>query len=139
MLCRFTPEHRKHKRHSQAWLGLVVDLGTECDLGSVSPAEPVTVEIEAMIPATALGLKRSQTQSRHGSRRISRPTWCRSGSSSRLHTLRSYQLVRYPIDRSDPPTTMESPFTIDHPSRRLIGWSVVNPEPDTVYECRWLL
>jgi hypothetical protein len=32
----------------------------------VSPAEPVTVEIEAMIPATALGLKRSQTQSRHG-------------------------------------------------------------------------
>jgi hypothetical protein len=34
---------------------------------------------------------------------------------------------------------MESPFTIDHPSRRLVGWSVVNPEPDTVYECRWLL
>jgi hypothetical protein len=34
---------------------------------------------------------------------------------------------------------MEFRFTIDHPSGRLIGWSVVNPEPDTVYECRWLL
>jgi hypothetical protein len=32
---------------------------------------------------------------------------------------------------------MEARFTIDHPYGSLIGWSVINPEVDAVYECRW--
>jgi hypothetical protein len=32
---------------------------------------------------------------------------------------------------------MQARFTIDHPYGSLIGWSVINPERDHVYECRW--
>jgi len=110
------------------------------DLGSASPAEPITIDIEAMIPATALGLKRSQAQGRHGFQTDFKTdlasVWFLFPAA---HPYRSYQLVRYPMDRSAPPETMESRFTIDHPYGRLIGWSVVNPQPDTIYECRWLL
>jgi hypothetical protein len=26
---------------------------------------------------------------------------------------------------------------IDHPYGSMIGWSVINPESNSVYECRW--
>jgi hypothetical protein len=45
--------------------------------------------------------------------------------------------VRYPADRSAPPELMEVRNKIDHPAGTLMGWSVVNPEVGTVYECRW--
>jgi hypothetical protein len=32
---------------------------------------------------------------------------------------------------------MQARFTIDHPYGSLIGWSVINPELDAVYQCRW--
>ena len=50
---------------------------------------------------------------------------------------RTYSLVRYPLDRSLPPVLMNSRYAIDHPYGSLIGWSVVNPEIGSVYECRW--
>jgi hypothetical protein len=50
---------------------------------------------------------------------------------------RSYSLVRYPADKSAPPQMMDPRNTIDHPYGSLIGWSVVNPQIGTVYECRW--
>jgi len=28
-------------------------------------------------------------------------------------------------------------YTIDHPYGALIGWSLINPQVRTVYECRW--
>lgn len=49
----------------------------------------------------------------------------------------NYELVRYPIDRSKPPTVMNSRYRINHPYGSLIGWSVANPEVGQVYECRW--
>lgn len=50
---------------------------------------------------------------------------------------RTYSLVSYPIDKSEPPRVMNNRYAIDHPYGSLIGWSVVNPEEDRVYECRW--
>jgi hypothetical protein len=55
------------------------------------------------------------------------------------HPYRSYDLVRYPADKSQTPEIMNARFTIDHPYGSLIGWSVVNPLIDTVYECRWTM
>lgn len=112
------------------------------DLASASPAEPVTLEIEAMIPATALpttlGLNRPQGEGRLGLQTEYKTdlvsVWLLFPTA---HPYRSYQLVRFPADRSAPPENMQSRFTIDHPYGRLIGWSVVNPQPDTIYECRW--
>jgi hypothetical protein len=48
-----------------------------------------------------------------------------------------YSLVHYPASRNSPPELMQARFTIDHPYGSLIGWSVINPESDSVYECRW--
>ena len=50
---------------------------------------------------------------------------------------RTYSLVSYPKDRSEPAMPMNVRYSIDHPYGFLIGWSVVNPEEDRVYECRW--
>ena len=45
--------------------------------------------------------------------------------------------MSYPVDRSDPATIMNERYAIDHPYGSLIGWSVVNPEEDRDYQCRW--
>lgn len=50
---------------------------------------------------------------------------------------RTFDLVQYPADRSEPPSVLDSRYTIDHPYGSLIGWSVVNPQVGSVYECRW--
>jgi predicted acylesterase/phospholipase RssA len=50
---------------------------------------------------------------------------------------RTYSLVSYPVDRSESPRVMHNRFSIDHPYGFLIGWSVVDPEENRVYECRW--
>ena len=50
---------------------------------------------------------------------------------------RTYSLVSYPVDRRSAPRPMTNRYAIDHPYGFLIGWSVVNPEEDRVYECRW--
>ncbi|QDT65987.1 patatin-like phospholipase family protein [Calycomorphotria hydatis] len=49
----------------------------------------------------------------------------------------NYDLVSYPADKSEPPTVMNSRYRINHPYGSLIGWSVVNPAINQVYECRW--
>ncbi|MDJ0683293.1 MAG: patatin-like phospholipase family protein [Alphaproteobacteria bacterium] len=48
-----------------------------------------------------------------------------------------YSLVSYPVDRHDPPQLMQSQYAIDHPFGTFIGWAVVNPQTDWVYETRW--
>ena len=50
---------------------------------------------------------------------------------------RTYNLVSCPVDKSAAPRSMTKRFTINHPFGFLIGWSVVNPEEDVVYECQW--
>jgi predicted acylesterase/phospholipase RssA len=49
----------------------------------------------------------------------------------------SYNLVTYPKDRSRPAEIMQKSYAIDHPYGDLIGWSVIHPDMDLVYECRW--
>ncbi|MFC1597726.1 patatin-like phospholipase family protein [Planctomycetota bacterium] len=50
---------------------------------------------------------------------------------------RTYNLVSYPVDGKAAPKIMDNRYAIDHPYGSLIGWSVVNPKEDHVYECRW--
>ena len=45
--------------------------------------------------------------------------------------------MSYPRDMSQTSKIMNNRYAIDHPYGSLIGWSVVNPEEDRVYECRW--
>lgn len=53
------------------------------------------------------------------------------------HPYRSYRLLRYPRGEPDAAEPMTSRYTIDHPYGQLIGWSLINPQLQTVYECRW--
>jgi predicted acylesterase/phospholipase RssA len=53
------------------------------------------------------------------------------------HPYRSYTLVRYPRSGDGEPEPMMPRYEIDHPHGQLIGWSVITPRADTVYECRW--
>jgi len=103
----------------------------EYDLQGVALGEPVTVEMDMLFDVP-------QDRSR-------------ASFSTRLKTdlvsmwmlfpedrpYRSYSLVQYPADRSVAPSVLDSRFKIDHPYGSLIGWSVVNPQVGTVYECRW--
>jgi hypothetical protein len=50
---------------------------------------------------------------------------------------RTYSLVSYPVDMSQPLRMMNKRYAIDQPYGSLIGWSVDNPEENRVYECRW--
>ena len=53
------------------------------------------------------------------------------------HPYRSYRLLRHPAGNTGAEEPLEARYTIDHPYGTLIGWSVIMPEPGTVYECRW--
>jgi predicted acylesterase/phospholipase RssA len=103
----------------------------EYDLSHVPLGEPVTLEVEirANIPETS----RAPFHTRIKTDLIS--VWMLFPSD---RPYRSYDLVSYPADKSTPPMVMDARYTIDHPYGSLIGWSVVNPTIDTVYECRWV-
>jgi hypothetical protein len=110
----------------------------EFDLADVSFVEPVALEIEVLIPRSAI---RSTLPAGEG--RFSFQTDLKTDLVTvwllfpANRPYRTYRLVRYPADRSAPPEIMQSRFTIDHPYGTLIGWSVINPELKTLYECRW--
>ncbi|MFM7520190.1 MAG: patatin-like phospholipase family protein [Planctomycetota bacterium] len=53
------------------------------------------------------------------------------------HPYRTYRLLRHPRGREADAEPLVARYTIDHPYGTLIGWSIVKPEPDTVYECCW--
>jgi predicted acylesterase/phospholipase RssA len=102
----------------------------EYDLSQVPPEEPVTIEAEVLLnfPEAA----RTQFVTALKTDLIS--VWILFAPE---RPYRTYSLVSYPVDRSVPPKIMNVRYTIDHPYGSLIGWSVVNPESDYVYECRW--
>jgi len=102
----------------------------EYDLSQVPPEEPVTIEAEALLnfPEAA----RTQFVTALKTDLIS--VWILFAPERPYQT---YSLVSYPVDRSVPPKVMNVRYTIDHPYGSLIGWSVVNPKIDYVYECRW--
>ncbi len=102
----------------------------EYDLSQALPEEPMTIEVELIgkVPKTVRApfLTHAKTDL------IS--VWLLFPAD---RPYRTYSLVSYPVDRSLAPRPMANRFAIDHPYGFLIGWSVVNPDPDRVYECRW--
>jgi predicted acylesterase/phospholipase RssA len=103
----------------------------ELDLSHVPILEPVSVELEFVVPFPVIG------------GRIDFETYARTDLATIWilfppdRPYRHYTLVHYPPSRKSPPELMQARFTIDHPYGSLIGWSVINPERDAVYECRW--
>lgn len=100
------------------------------DLSQQPREEPVTIEIETLVtvPKTARAPFVTQTKTDIIS------VWMLFPAARPYKT---YSLVSYPVDRSEPPRIMNSRYSIHHPYGSLIGWSVVNPSEDLVYECRW--
>ncbi len=102
----------------------------EYDLSQALPEEPVTIDVELIgnVPKTVKApfVTHAKTDV------IS--VWLLFPAD---RPYRTYSLVSYPVDRSLAPRPMTNRFAIDHPYGFLIGWSVVNPDPDRVYECRW--
>jgi predicted acylesterase/phospholipase RssA len=103
----------------------------ELDLSHVPVLEPVLVDLEFLVPFPVV------------SGRVDFETYYKTDLASLWilfppdRPYRHYSLVRYPASRTSPPELMQARFTIDHPYGSLIGWSVINPERDSVYECRW--
>jgi predicted acylesterase/phospholipase RssA len=103
----------------------------ELDLSRVPILEPVTVELEVVVPFPVVG------------GRIDFETYAKTALATIWilfptdRPYRHYTLVHYPQSRTSPPEIMQARFTIDHPYGSLIGWSVISPERDAVYECRW--
>lgn len=108
------------------------------DLGEDSAMKPVTLEIEVLIPGYATEQSLARGEGSHKFATDSKTdlvsVWLLFPTE---RPYRTYNLVRYGSDRKSPPEIMESRFTIDHPYGTLIGWSVINPKLDTIYECRW--
>jgi hypothetical protein len=103
----------------------------ELDLSRAPILEPVSLELEFLVPFPV------------GNGRIDFETHIKTDLASLWilfpsdRPYRHYSLVHYPASRNSAPELMQARFTIDHPYGSLIGWSVVNPELDTVYQCRW--
>ena len=102
----------------------------EYDLSQVPCEEPVTIEAEILVdvPKTV----RAPFVTHMKTDLIS--VWLLFPEDQ---PYRTYSLVSYPTDQSEPPRIMNIRYAIDHPYGFLIGWSVVNPEENRVYECRW--
>jgi hypothetical protein len=103
----------------------------ELDLSHVPVLEPVSVDLEFLVPMPVVN------------GRVDFETYYKTDLASLWilfpidRPYRHYNLLHYPASRDKPPEIMEARFTIDHPYGTLIGWSVINPERDAVYECRW--
>jgi predicted acylesterase/phospholipase RssA len=103
----------------------------EFDLSEVAILEPVSLELEVMVPFPVVN------------GRIDFETYAKTDLASLWilfptdRPYHHYSLVHYPASRNSPPELMQARFTIDHPYGSLIGWSVINPESNSVYECRW--
>jgi predicted acylesterase/phospholipase RssA len=102
----------------------------EYDLSQRPREEPVTIEVELLVrvPKTVRAPFVTHTKTDLIS------VWMLFPAARPYKT---YSLVSYPVDRSQPPKMMNTRYSIHHPYGSLIGWSVLNPEEDRVYECRW--
>jgi hypothetical protein len=104
----------------------------EYDLAQIPVGEPVTVEIAALARFPLLTSGRAPFVVQFNTDLLS--VWMLFPED---RPYRTYSLVRYPADKSERPQIMDPRNTIDHPYGSLIGWSVVNPQVHSVYECRW--
>lgn len=101
------------------------------DLSQIPLGETITLELEGLM-TTRRPTSRAPFYVRFKTDLIS--TWMLFPAD---RPYRTFSLMNYPSDRSAPAQVMNSRYSIDHPLGSLMGWSVVNPKIDTVYECRW--
>ncbi len=101
------------------------------DLKGLPRGEPTTVSME-MIARISTSISRAPFIARFKTDLVT--VWLLFPED---RPYQNYELVSYPSDRSEAPTIMNSRYQINHPYGSLIGWSVVNPQIDRVYECRW--
>jgi len=102
------------------------------DLSKASLDEPVPLELAAVVRYAALPPGRLPLVMQFDADLLT--AWILFPSD---HPYRRYQLVTYPFGHDDQPEPLKSRYTIDHPYGRLLGWSVITPRRDTVYDCRW--
>ncbi len=104
-----------------------------CDVSKVKPAVPVMLEVGVLLRAQPLAEGRMPLTSDFPCDLLT--VWMLFPEN---HPYRAYQLSRYPRDTPDAvPEPMQPRYEISHPYGQLIGWSVITPRADTVYECRW--
>ena len=101
------------------------------DLSSLGPAESVDLHLEMAAPLEV------ETRTARFTTELKTDlvsVWMLFPSD---RPYRTYNLVQYPANKSEAPEIVDARYSIDHPYGSLIGWSVVNPEMESVYECRW--
>jgi predicted acylesterase/phospholipase RssA len=103
------------------------------DLTEVAVGEPVPIELATVARFTSLAVGRLPLVMQFDADLLT--VWILFPDD---HPYHRYELVRYPRDRAAAVEPLTSRYTIDHPYGRLIGWSVITPARDTVYECRWV-
>jgi len=123
---------RRVERPLEVFDGQGTSYEIEYDLAQIPIGEPVTVEIAALARFPLLTSGRAPFVVQFNTDLLS--VWMLFPED---RPYRTYSLVRYLADKSERPQIMDPRNTIDHPYGSLIGWSVVNPQVDSVYECRW--
>lgn len=103
-----------------------------CNLASASRGVPVTIELATNVRFPKLLPGRMPFLLDHPTDLLT--VWMLFPEDHPYHT---YNLLRHPRGEPDATEPLSARYTIDHPYGTLIGWSVIKPDPGTVYECRW--
>ena len=103
------------------------------DLSQAPLAEPITLELAAVARYTSLTAGRLPLVMQFDADLLT--VWILFPEN---HPYRRYELVTYPRDRPEEAAPLISRYTIDHPYGQLIGWSVITPRRNRVFECRWM-
>jgi hypothetical protein len=103
-----------------------------CNLASAPRGVPVTIEVATHVRFPKLLPGRMPFLLDHPTDLLT--VWMLFPEDHPYHT---YHLLRHPRGEPDATEPLSARYTIDHPYGTLIGWSVIKPDPGTVYECRW--
>ena len=103
-----------------------------CDLSAAPRNVPVALEIATRLRYPKLQPGRMPFSIDHPADLLT--VWMLFPDDHPYHT---YRLLRYPLGKPEEAEPLTSRYTIDHPYGTLIGWSVISPDRDAVYECRW--
>ena len=103
-----------------------------CDLSSAPRGVPVTIELATQARFPKLLPGRMPFLLDHPTDLLT--VWMLFPEDHPYHT---YNLFRHPSGEPAASEPLSARYTIDHPYGTLIGWSVITPDPGTVYECRW--
>jgi predicted acylesterase/phospholipase RssA len=103
-----------------------------CDLSQASLDTPITLELGGAVRFSSLPPGRMPLVMQFDADLVT--VWLLFPED---HPYRRYDLVRYPRGSPANVEPLMARYTIDHPYGQLIGWSVIMPRKDTVYESRW--